>query len=96
MRLIGGPGDDLLRGADARRFFVFSLNDRGAGCVENFIAGEHVVRLNETGLALGDLDSNGNANLDAGDDAVSAAGGDMTIDIAAAVGLRQHGDRRTR
>lgn len=89
--LEGAPGDDLLRGAEgalaSKLSFAFSLNDHGADRVENFIAGEHVIQINDTGLAFGDFDSNGNARLDGGDDAVSAAGGDMTIDIAAAAGF---------
>jgi Ca2+-binding RTX toxin-like protein len=80
----GGRGEDVLRGGSGLDAFVFSLNDRGADVVENFVAGEDVLQITGTGLQFDDFDTNDSASLDAGDDAVSSVGNDLLIDVAAA------------
>jgi Ca2+-binding RTX toxin-like protein len=85
--LNGGRGDDVLRGGSGPDAFVFSLNDRGADVVENFVAGEDVLQFDNTGLQFDDFDTNGSDSLEAGDDPVSSIGNDLVIDVAAAAGV---------
>jgi Ca2+-binding RTX toxin-like protein len=82
--LDGGRGSDALRGGNGQDSFRFSLNDRGADVVENFVAGEDLLRFEDTGLQFDDVDTNDSASLDAGDEAVSSIGNDLVIDVAAA------------
>ena len=82
--LDGGRGSDTLRGGIASNIFRFSLNDRGADVVENFIADEDVLEIGDTGLQFDDFDTNDSASLEAGDDPVSSVGNDLVIDVAAA------------
>ena len=81
----GGPGNDVLRGGEGADEFV--LADRGADIIENFVSGEDTVGIEDTGLSFGDFDTNGNAQLDAGDNVVTVSAGDLSIDIAAAAGF---------
>jgi Ca2+-binding RTX toxin-like protein len=84
LTLDGGRGNDVLRGGGGEDVFQFSLNDRGADVVENFVAGEDLLQFEDTGLQFDDFDTNDSASLEAGDDAVSSIGNDLVIDVAAA------------
>jgi Ca2+-binding RTX toxin-like protein len=84
LTLDGGRGSDVLRGGAGEDVFQFSLNDRGADVVENFIASEDLLQFEDTGLQFDDVDTNDSASLDAGDEAVSSIGNDLVIDVAAA------------
>jgi Ca2+-binding RTX toxin-like protein len=81
----GGPGNDVLRGGEEADEFI--LTDRGADIIENFVSGEDIIRIEDTGLSFGDFDTNENAQLDAGDEVVTVSAGDLSIDIAAAAGF---------
>jgi Ca2+-binding RTX toxin-like protein len=81
----GGSGNDVLRGGEEADEFV--LTDRGADIIENFVSGEDIISIEDTGLSFGDFDTNENTQLDAGDDVVTVSAGDLSIDIAAAAGF---------
>ena len=83
LTLDGGRGNDVLRGGGAEDVFQFSLNDRGADVVENFVAGEDLLQFEDAGLQFDDFDTNDSASLEAGDEAVSSIGNDLVIDVAA-------------
>jgi Ca2+-binding RTX toxin-like protein len=81
--LKGGAGDDKLYGENGKDTFVI-----GAGEGHDNIYGFHkdTIDLSGTGLTWGDLDTNGNNTLDAGDAYVTIGGGNTIIDLGAAGG----------
>ena len=85
-RLLGGHDRDLLTGGEGADRFVFGPGD-GRDTIIDFAPGEDVLDLGALGIALADLDSNGDGSISAADSFAELADDGLLLAYGRAAGL---------